>query len=658
MNIKNFFSIFAFTLLLLTSSITACRAASVFQITTTTKSAAVSVGTSTTIAYTIKNISPQSFPYVGVNDTSSNKYATVTPIAEGTTCSSFPVFPLNAHDSCVLVFKITGNIATPEKEPFILNPEICQLNPTTYCSRPATEDRVAVTVTAVPPTWHQISVGSPLDGSAVLSLASNNNTAYAGTEDSIYAGTAAGNVFLWQNNIWSNVGDLPIFDGTSVNALVVNTNSIYAGTEAGKLNQWSDNFWFPSSLNTGPINALTYNYFDSANYIGAGPRSGVGTTIYLPANAPTSDIEIMYYNFSPYSFPNTTAMTYDTSTGNTYVGTSNGYVYYGLYDSSDHFGWNEAVLVSGSGSSINALTVDSSAKIYAGTADGVVFIESGGVWDDGTSLGGVPINALAADSSGHVYAGATDGNVFVWNGTSWDAGTSLGDTTVDALVHDNSTNYIYAGLGNGGVDVWNGATWNTIANVQAPSISQINASTYDAAGNLYVGLADGTVYIWNGTEWDNGTSLTTEIQSMTYDSNANKVYAGDTNGRIYYTEGIAWPSVPIASGPINALTFDSNTNQVYIGVAGDIYYGTENTWTFGTSFAADTVTSLAYDTGTQVIYAGTAESYIYHGTENSWSAGTQLLAGTPITALAYAGSNAAPGVIYATVGRYIYSGSE
>jgi hypothetical protein len=307
---------------------------------------------------------------------------------------------------------------------------------------------------------------------------------------------------------------------------------------------------------------------------------------------------------------------------------------------------------------VNALAIDGSGIVYAGTY--------GGVWKwNGTSwssLGSVNgwVNALAIDGAGNVYAGGSFvaagatmvNHVAKWNGSSWSALGTGTNNTVNALAIDGSGN-VYAGgkfntAGGGSaqsVAKWNGSAWSALG---AGVGGTVYSLVVDVAGNLYVGgmfTSAGLGYAsrvaeWNGAFWaalNRGSSYT--VSSMVIDGNGALIASGYFPG--YGASGLGrWNGadwLPVGTGtdaPVLALARGVGGNieaAGYFNAAGGVSARHVAHWN-GSSWSAlgngigmkltGAVTSLSRDAAGNIYAGGPIQADETHvGGAAMWSSG-------------------------------------
>jgi uncharacterized repeat protein (TIGR01451 family) len=150
---------------------------------------------------------------------------------------------------------------------------------------------------------------------------------------------------------------------------------------------------------------------------------------------------------------------------------------------------------------INALAIDATGNLYAGTNSGVYQLAPGGAsW---TTVAGGPagftVLSLAIDSSSNVYAASFGGGLFklsagVWTTLNGSGGTALGTLNLRAVAVDPVTpSTIYAaGRSRNGIykSTDGGATWSLSSAGLAITSAQALAIDPASTGNVYVGMVN------------------------------------------------------------------------------------------------------------------------------------------------------------------------
>ncbi|MBN1813223.1 MAG: DUF11 domain-containing protein [Anaerolineae bacterium] len=239
------------------------------------------------------------------------------------------------------------------------------------------------------------------------------------------------------------------------------------------------------------------------------------------------------------------------------------------------------------GGVIQALTIDTSGRIYVGVYNGWIYTstnngESWSVSKAGIANGARNIVDLDAASNGLVYAASRGGGVFRTSngGQNWTSvNTNLGNLTVlSILVDPADPNKQYAGTSGSGVyQRTDPGSWQDMRTGCVTCVVQDLA--IDSGGTLYLAAAyNGTnygVYRWSGTEWQaQNTGLPNATGAQTVLPTGSGLWAGTDGEGVFYSTGGTWsPRNSGLSG--NALDVwkiaqDGNGN-VYAGTAGGFY---------------------------------------------------------------------------------------
>ncbi len=237
------------------------------------------------------------------------------------------------------------------------------------------------------------------------------------------------------------------------------------------------------------------------------------------------------------------------------------------------------------GGYINALAINSSGYIFAGTQGSGVYLSTnnGTSWVQ-TSLPNLYISSLAINSSDYIFAGTDNNGVYLStnNGTSW-AQTSLQNLYISSLAI-NSTGYIFAGTWSGDVYLSknNGTSWTQVNNgLMKSSITSlaINSSDY-----IFAGTWSGGVYlsINNGSSWTQTNLMNEDILSLAINSSGYIFAACDNNG-VYLSanNGTSWMNVSNdLSGYARSLAINSS-GYIFAGAIGGVYLSMNNgaSWT-------------------------------------------------------------------------------
>lgn len=198
----------------------------------------------------------------------------------------------------------------------------------------------------------------------------------------------------------------------------------------------------------------------------------------------------------------------------------------------------------------------SGTTLYAGSKTLGIFrsTDGGSTWAQfAIGLPGPPtatspqsIQALAVDSSGNVWAGSATTGAYKLIGVNWTAETTgLGSLTIQALVADASGN-IFAGTSTG--------LYECAACASAPSpvwasfatgltVSNVLSLALDGSGNIYAGTTTGGVFK-SSTSAANFSALNFGLSNLTVESLAvggGAIYAGTQGGVFQSTNaGASW----------------------------------------------------------------------------------------------------------------------
>lgn len=509
----------------------------------------------------------------------------------------------------------------------------------------------------------------------------SNNNMYAGTGGAIFGGFGAGKVFKYNSSLgyWiilSGSGAGGSLDGSGVDAIIMDSNNnLYAGTHAGNVYKYINNSWnLMGSTLSQSIGALA---LDASNNLYAGTNngsdvgevfkyiSGVWTSLGSPDSTGIQSIAI-----------NSSGSIYAATAGNGGDGQ--------VYQHSNGTTWN--TISAFNEGSVNAVVVNGS-NLYAGTNSGKVH-KYNGTGTSWTSLGtpdtssGAQITSMMLNGS-NVYAGSNNdnnnGQVYLYDtGTTWNSIGALNNGGISSIVISN--NKLYTSTTNSGgspegtVYAYTTNAWLPVG-AGALDGTPVYSTCISSSGNLYAGTQNnvfkylagnqlwiqiGNIYLLDGS----GISALT-----TYESN---IYAGMQSGNIYSTNnGGNWQQ--IASNPdyITSDVIVNNTGVLYASTNyndpndqilkdGRVqkYNRTTGVWTTlagassRSSVDGTPIQSITADTSGN-IYAATAGNnggfvWEYPVAGSAWTMlGTGTLDGTPVNAVVtdsslnvYAGTSA------------------
>lgn len=532
-----------------------------------------------------------------------------------------------------------------------------------------------------------------IDDSQVPGFAvDSNGNMYAGTQGASYNtnspfGFGAGKVFKYNSTLgyWillpgggagGSLDSSTLIGGSSVNVLIVDSNNnLYAGTNAGNVFKYANNTWSQMGVNFGqPIKALA---LDANNNLYAGTNNGedvgdvykyvggIWTSIGSPDSTGIQSIAI-----------NSSGKIYAATAGNGGDGQ--------VYEYSSGTSWS-AVSAFNDGS-VNAVVVNGS-NLYAGTATGKVhqYDGSGTSW---TSLG-IPdaasnsaISAMLLSGS-NLYAGTAgtsdNGQNYHYNGTTWDQISNLNNGSISAIILKNGI--LYTSTANNGIDTGmvytyaSNSAWSPVGTGALDGTS-VNSTNISSSGVLYAGTQNNVFkYLAANKLWVSMGSIylldSSGVMALTtYESN---VYAGMRSGNIFSTNnGGNWQQIASNTDYITSGLLVNKTGTLYTSMNyndpndGNLkdgrvqkYNSTTGKWTTlngtGDRFSVDStpIQSITMDTSGN-IYAATYGAgnggfvWKYPATGSAWTMlGTGTLDGTSVNTVitdsslnVYAGTSA------------------
>lgn len=358
-----------------------------------------------------------------------------------------------------------------------------------------------------------------------------------------------------EGDTWTNISDGGV--GANINCLhVAPSGDLYAGVSSRGV------WWSFNGGQSWDHDQITHD-----------PHGGLGATI-IAITVSSNDIifagsfrsldhggtwlDIGFYGY---------AFAYD-SADNLYAGS-----YAGVRFSSDG-GASWSLLNAGmENETVDALALDSSDRIYAGTRANGVFLSADGGTTWNIVNNGLPsqgIEALAIDSGDRVYAALADGGLYMSDdtGSNWNAvENGLTDRRILSLFAGEAGK-LYAGSAAHGVfrssDL--GANWSSKANAEMPLPQLQDVSISPATGHLIVAADGGGLHrsVDGGEQWEERNSglATTRVHAVAANS-AGRLYAGTEDG-VYASddEGADW--VPANTGhegtAVVGLLIDSEDN--------------------------------------------------------------------------------------------------
>jgi len=286
-----------------------------------------------------------------------------------------------------------------------------------------------------------------------------------------------------------------------------------------------------------------------------------------------------------------------------------------------------------SGGGVNALAINDSAHIFAGTSTNGVYLstDSGGNWTQiNTGLTNTDIRTLAINQSGHIFAG-TSGGIFrsTNNGGNWtQINTGLTNTDIRTLAI-NQSGHIFAGT-SGGIfrSTNNGENWtqidtgltNTHVRCLAIILSQGQGSGYIFAGTEWGGVFRSTD---NGNTWTQ-TGLSTAWVYTLAISSSRHIFAGIYGGVHRSTDyGESWTQMNtgLTNTDVKALAINQS-EKIFAGtygIGGGVYRSSDNgaNWTqINAGLTNTNVLSLAINSG-GFIFAGTEGGIVFRSIEST-----------------------------------------
>lgn len=535
----------------------------------------------------------------------------------------------------------------------------------------------------------------------------SNNNMYAGTGGSTFGGFGAGKVFKYNSSLgyWtilSGSGAGGSLDGSGVDAIIMDSNNnLYAGTHAGNIYKYINNFWnlMGSTLNQ-PIGVLA---LDASNNLYAGTNNGSDTdngvfkyvsgtwvSIGSPDGTGIQSIAInnsgnIYAATAGYIDDTPTVITYGevykytsgttwnvistfsdgtadnnnvsvnsvvVNGSNLYAGTATGKVH--KYDGTGTSWTSQGTPDAANSSAITAMLLSGS-NLYAGTYgdnyNGQIYSYTGSVWIKAGNLNNGGISSIII-SNNKLYAstanggGSPEGMVYAYTTNAWlPVGTGALDSTPVYSTNISDSGNLYAGTQNNVLKyLVSSQTWIPMGGIYLLDSSGVLAlATYGS--NIYAGMQSGSIYSTNNDgNWQQIASNTDYITSGLLVNKTGSLYTSmnynDPNDQILKdgrvqkynsTTGI-WTTLAGTSSrssvdgtPIQSITADTNGN-IYAATAGSgnggfvwEYPVTGSRWTIlGTGTLDGTsVNSVIVDSSLNV-YAGTAAGNVFKYTGYSW----------------------------------------
>ncbi len=298
------------------------------------------------------------------------------------------------------------------------------------------------------------------------------------------------------------------------------------------------------------------------------------------------------------------------------------------------------------GGVVQALAINSSGHIFAGTFGGGVFLST----DNGSSwmtvnigLTNTNVRALAINSSGVIFAGTNGSGTFrsTDNGGSWTA-VNTGLIHIVLSLAINSSGHIFAGTLGRGVfrSMDNGSSWTAINTGLTNNF--VYALAINLSGDIFAGTGGGVFRSTdNGGNWTAvNTGLTnTSIRALVINSSGH-IFAGTDGGMFRSTDnGDNW--VAVNTGLTNTLVDALATNSsghIFAGTFVGVFRSTNNggNWTaVNTGLTNTLVVALAINSSGH-IFAGTFGGGVFLSTDNggSWMTVNIGLTNTDVRTLA------------------------
>jgi ligand-binding sensor domain-containing protein len=274
------------------------------------------------------------------------------------------------------------------------------------------------------------------------------------------------------------------------------------------------------------------------------------------------------------------------------------------------------------------------------------------IWESTGGPYGGQVNALTVNASGHIFAGTYPSGVFrsTDNGTSWYPmrnGLTMGAWS---LAVNTANGQIFAGSAGVFRSTDNGDTWTQmgIPNTSIWSVAVNTTNGYAFAGTGGYGVYRSTS---NGSDWTQVGITTATIRSLAVNSTGH-IFAGTEGGGVHRStdNGNTWTQVGLTSSTIRSLLIHPTSGHVLAGTTSGISRSTDNgaTWT-PTNLTSGSATALALSPSAGLLFAGVDGEGIYKSTNNglNWNQSNTGLTNTRIYALA---ANSASGHIF--VGTY------
>jgi hypothetical protein len=235
------------------------------------------------------------------------------------------------------------------------------------------------------------------------------------------------------------------------------------------------------------------------------------------------------------------------------------------------------------------------------------------------------VSAISIDSTAQLWAAYGDARVRAWNGAAW----------TEKTVGNNHIQYVWGtaddemwAISPGVADAarhWNGSTWDLVdfpfGGYLIGGMWGSSANDYwVAAGNRVANGVELHMIHWNGTAWSDSGSLgmignAVSAPYMMYGfqavwgSAANDVYAANGTSALWHYDGTTWSTI---AGRGGTDVFGSGASDVYVTNTNNVSHWDGTTWTDITPPAP--VSSIWVNSPTDVWFTGLASSYHYDKT--------------------------------------------
>ncbi len=412
-------------------------------------------------------------------------------------------------------------------------------------------------------TWTQVNNGLPAPGYWVSDIAINSSDhLFVATDQGIFRSTDNGENWTEVNNGLTN---------TNVDSLAINSpGHIFAGTWGNEgIFRSTDNGETWTQINNGLTNltvpSLAINPSDdvfAGTWRGGIFRSTDDGETWENVGLDNTAIRALAIN----------------SSGHVFAGSDGE----GVFRSEDG-GGNWAQINNGFRNAwVRALAASSSGHAFAATWNNGIFrsTDNGVNW---TSVGLTKkvLDAIAVNSSGHIFAGTGDIFRSTDGGQTWTQITS-GLTNLVQSIAISPSDIIFAGTQNGVFrSTDNGETWTQVGLTS----TNVSALAINSMGHIFAGAWSDTGGVFrstdNGDTWVNVGSISKPIRSLAINSSGH-IFAGTWDGVFRSTDnGETWINVGLANKDCYSLAIDLS-GRIFVGTLGEgVFLSTDNggTWT-------------------------------------------------------------------------------